>query len=152
MRAAFYKATRSGVQGLYNRLVRAWEPGDYSHGELIFSDGMAASASFIDKGVRFKQIDFNPDHWDFVDLRGFDERYARQWFIDHEKAKYDLRGQMHFVVGPETGDKDRYFCSEAMAAALRLKDPWRYGPNLLHAVLSSPSLNPASAGFLLPRS
>jgi len=150
LQAAFYKATRPGIPGIYNRLVRAWEPGEYSHCELIFSDGLAASASFMDGGVRFKDIDFHPAHWDIIDLGWADEDYARQWFVAHEHAPYDVIGQVHFVISPVRGSKRGYWCSEAMAAALRLKDPWRCGPNLLHAVLSSTLLNPASAGFLLP--
>lgn len=45
MIAAFYKSTRPGWTGLYNRIIRWWERGDYSHCELIFSDGLAASSS-----------------------------------------------------------------------------------------------------------
>ena len=41
MRAAFYKATRPALQGLYSRAVRFIERGPYSHCELAFGDGMA---------------------------------------------------------------------------------------------------------------
>lgn len=151
MRAAFYIATRPGAAGIYNRFVRFWESGDSSHCELIFSDGIAASASLVDGGVRFKQIDFDPLHWIVIDLgNAFDEAYARQWFEDRVKegAQYDLFGQLRFLISPLKGDSNRYWCSEAVAAALQLREPWRYGPNLLKSVLMDIT-NPADAGFFL---
>lgn len=149
MRAAFYKSTRPGVSGLYNRLVRVWERGPHSHVELVFSDGKSASASLIDDGVRFKDINFKHEHWDFIDLAGFDEVYARQWFVDHEHDPYDLWGQSRFIISPVKPSERGVWCSEAVAAALQLCEPWRYGVNPLRAVLASPFLNPASAGFSL---
>jgi hypothetical protein len=149
MHVAFYTGTRPGYQGLYNRLVRWWESGDCSHVELIFKDGLSASASLADGGVRFKAIDYNPDHWIIVDLGNhFDEDFARQWFADRIKdgAQYDLLGQLHFVFAPIRGDKARYWCSEAVASALQLREPWRYGPNLLKTVLLDIT-DPANAGF-----
>ena len=53
MRTAFYKGTRPGWQGIYSRAVRVIDRGPYSHCELVFSDGLSASASYIDGGVRF---------------------------------------------------------------------------------------------------
>lgn len=143
MRAAFYTGTRPGISGLYNRVVRWWEPGDCSHCELIFSDGMSASASFMDKGVRFKEIEYDPTRWAIVELGiQFDEAGARQWFELHDKEEYNVIGQMHFVVSPIRIDHG-YWCSSAVAASLGMKDPWRYGPNLLKAVLSSIAKQPA---------
>jgi hypothetical protein len=151
MRAAFYTGTRPGVPGLYNRLVRSWEPGGSSHAELIFSDGVSASASFMDKGVRFKEIDYDPTKWEIIDLgERFNEDYARQWFELHEDEPYNLLGQIHFVVSPVRIDGG-YWCSAAMAAALQLVNPWRYGPNLLRDVLVSIVTKPPKGGFLLPQ-
>lgn len=45
MKAAFYKATRPGLQGIYSRAVRWIDRGPYSHSEPVFSDGLSASAS-----------------------------------------------------------------------------------------------------------
>jgi hypothetical protein len=151
VRAAFYKATPPGVRGLYNRGIQAWTDSPYSHVELIFSDGLAASSSFMDHGVRFKYIDFAPERWDFVPLPGFEERDARAWFEEHRGEGYDLLGNGHFVFAPITGNSERWFCSEACAAALGLPEPWRYDPATLFSVLSRFSnLQPASAGFLMP--
>lgn len=134
-RSASYKGTRPGLAGGYNRIVRRIDNGPYSHDELIFSDGMAASASWMDGGVRFKRIDFNPDHWDFIDLPPEKEAAARQWFIDHDGEPYDLPGNLRFLCGVVREEKDGWFCTEAKMAALGFTDPWRYGPNGAAAIL-----------------
>lgn len=135
MRAAFYKGTRPGLQGIYSRVVRLIDRGPYSHCELVFSDGISASASWIDGGVRFKHIDYKPKHWDFVDLPANLEDAARQWFTTHEGHGYDLLGNLRFVFWMvRESDKD-WFCSEAIGAALGMPEAWRLGPNGLAAAL-----------------
>ena len=146
MRAAFYKATRPGWQGIYSRAVRVIDRGDFSHCELVFSDGMSASASYIDGGVRLKRIDYDPAHWDFIELPDHLEPYTRDWFERNAGAPYDLMGNVRFVLPFLPDSQHGWFCSEAMAAALRLKEPWRFGPNGLAALLRS-SYQPAQAGF-----
>jgi hypothetical protein len=137
VKAAFYRGTRPGLPGIYNRGVRWWTRSPYSHCELIFNDGMAASSSFMDGGVRFKRIDFDPEHWDFVDLPAHLEPTARAWFAAHAGQPYDLLGNLHFLLGPVADDKFKWFCSESIAAALGIADPWRYDPGVLASALSS---------------
>jgi len=134
MRAAFYKGTRPGIQGIYNRLVRAWTRGPYSHVELVFFDGYSASSSFLDGGVRFKKIDFDPEHWDFVEIPN-GEIKARNWFIRHEGQKYDVLGIAHLVVGFIGQAQNKWYCSEAVAEALGIQDSWRFEPNVLASLL-----------------
>jgi hypothetical protein len=145
-RAAFYKGTRPGLSGIYNRGVRAWTRSSYSHAELVFPSGWSASSSYMDGGVRLKMIDFDPALWDFVDVPPAFEKAAFQWFLDHRGAKYDLLGDLHFVIAPVEGGKDKWFCSESIAAALGLPEPWRYDPATLFSVLTFIN-QPASAGF-----
>jgi hypothetical protein len=145
MRAAFYKGTHSGLPGVYNRLVRCWTKSAYSHVELVFSTGHAASSSYMDGGVRLKVIDFDPAKWDFVELPAHLEKGAREWFEAHRGQKYDLLGNLHFVLSPVADDKRKWFCSESVAAALGLPDPWRYDPGTLASALTI--MQPASAGF-----
>lgn len=131
LRIAFYKGTRPGLEGLYSRLARWMDRGPYSHCELIFSDGMSASASFVDGGVRYKQITYNPAHWDFMEIpdpSGNLEKLARLWFDEHEGAKYDLWGNVRFVFGGVKDSSDRFFCSEATMAGLGFAEAYRYGP------------------------
>lgn len=135
MRLALYKSTRPGLQGIYSRLARWIDGGPYSHCELVFSDGLSASASFIDGGVRFKAIDYDPAHWDFIELPFYLEPDARQWFAANEWAGYDLIGNLKFVMPLIPHSKSRWFCSEAIAEALGMADSWRYGPNGLAAAI-----------------
>ena len=154
-KAAFYKGTHPGMAGIYNRLVRWWTRSPYSHVELIFFDGgpgadsHAASSSYMDGGVRFKVIAFDPTLWDFVDLPDSLALPALAWFDKHDGAAYDLLGNVHFVLSAVGDDKQKWFCSEAVAAALGIPDPERFDPGTLHAALTF--LNePAAAGFFSP--
>ncbi|KQW97144.1 hypothetical protein ASC94_10155 [Massilia sp. Root418] len=149
-RAAFYKGTRPGFAGAYNYVVRTWTDSPYSHVELIFSDGMAGSASFADGGVRLKAIELDPARWDFMELPAHLEPAARAWFESHAGAKYDLLGNLQFILTPFGQDQRRWFCSEACGAALSLPEPWRYDPPTLASALTLISIQPASAGFLMP--
>ena len=135
MRASFYKATRPGVQGIYSRAVRWIDRGPYSHCELVFSDGLSGSASYIDGGVRLKLIDYNPAHWDFVAVPDGLEPAARAWFEQHQGASYDLIGNLSFLCPLVPDSRRKWFCSEAIAAALGIPEPHRLGPNGLAAVL-----------------
>lgn len=134
MMLAFYKGWRGGLAGLFDAAVRWWTRGQYSHCEIVFSDGMAASASVRDGGVRFKRISFDHSRWDFVPVAG-DERAVRTWFAAHEGAGYDFLGLFGFVWRREPGAARRWFCSEACAAALGIDDAWRFCPNGLAAVV-----------------
>jgi hypothetical protein len=135
MKVAFYKGTRSGIAAIYSIGVRLWTQSKYSHCELIFSDGMAASSSFSDGGVRFKMIDFDSEKWDIFEMPDHLEENARQWFIDHEGLKYDLLGNVRFIIGLVRNSNNRWFCSEAMGAALGLMDSWRFSPGDLFSIM-----------------
>ena len=139
MRIAFYRVIRPGIQGVYSHAVRLWTRSPYSHCEAIFSDGLAASSSFLDGGVRFKKIDFDPAHWDFVDL-DCDESQVRQWFEQHQGAGYDLIGNVSFVIGFVPDGKNKWSCAESVAAALGYPEPWRYSPAILHSTISNSRL------------
>jgi len=133
--AAFYKGTRPGLAGLYNRAVRAWEKGEYSHCELVFRHGQSGSSSFEDGGVRLKAIDYDPARWDMIPLPDYLEARALDWFDRHRGAGYDLAGNLHLVVGFIPQSRPRKFCSEAVGEALGLPEAWRFGPNALYTAL-----------------
>jgi len=137
MKLALYTATRPGLAGIYNRLVRLIDGGPFSHCELIFSDGMCASASFIDGGVRYKEMTPDPAKWEVRDLPSdFDEAAARAWFDAHLGAGYDIAGNLRFVFRWWPHSKTKWFCSEAIAAALGLPEPADLGPNGLANILT----------------
>ncbi|MBY0556561.1 MAG: hypothetical protein K2P77_05090, partial [Burkholderiaceae bacterium] len=128
--------------------VRRWTRSAYSHCELVFSDGWAASSSFIDDGVRFKQIQFDPEHWDFIELPAALEHTARAWFEEHEGDRYDLWGNVRFIVSPVHDSRQAWFCSEAVAVALGIPDAWRFDPGALYSVLKYAHHKPATAGLV----
>jgi hypothetical protein len=149
LRVAFYRGTHAGLPGVYNRLVRWWTRSQYSHVELILPWGAAASSSAMDGGVRFKFIDFDPALWDFVDVPLELASSAEDWFNTHYGQGYDYLGNVHFVLSAVGDDKRKWFCSEAVAAALGMPNPERFDPGTLHAALSFLT-QPASAGFFTP--
>lgn len=129
--AAFYK----GRTRLFNRAVSWWDSGPYSHCELEFADGLSGSSSFLDGWVRLKHIVYDPEHWDrFTILADVD--YARQWFVDHDGWKYDVRGDIWFVLGSPAGvSTNKVFCSSAFMSALQFPDSWRFTPNTARAAI-----------------
>lgn len=135
LQVAFYKGTRPGAAGLYNRLGRWLDHGPYSHAELIMSDGMSASSSFMDRGVRIKYIGYTSGNWDFVAIPDRFEAGARAWFLEHNGDPYDLLGNVNAAFGFVPHSINKWFCSESIASSLKLMDPWRYKPNGLFAVL-----------------
>lgn len=135
MKIALYKSTRSGMAGLYNRLVRWWDRGVYSHCEVVFSDGMSASSSYLDKGVRFKDITYELDKWDFFDVPDSYEANAREWFEKHKGQGYNLIGNARFAIGFLAPPENKWFCSESIAASLGVPEPWRMSPNGIVAIL-----------------
>lgn len=134
-RMAFYKGTHPGIPGIYNRAIRARGRGPYSHVEMCFPDGECASSSWMDGGVRFKTMELGDDNWDFIELPIEWVPAARLWFRQHEGKAYDFWGNLHLVIGFVGNSPDNWFCSEAMAAALCIDEPWRLEPNALYVVV-----------------
>ena len=62
---------------------------------------------------------------------------ARAWFELHQGEPYDLLGNLRFVWWMVCEAPQGWFCSEAAAAALGLREAWRLGPNGLAALLLS---------------
>ena len=129
---ALYKGTRPGFEGIQNRLGRFIDRGPYSHTELLFSDGLSASASFIDGGVRTKPIGYSSvGSWDFLpisDPAGEIEKRALKWFLEHNGLKYDVWGNIRFATNFARDSPDKWFCSESCLAALGFPEAFRYGP------------------------
>lgn len=133
---ASFKGNRPGIAGLFSIAVKWWLGGAYSHTELIFSDGVSGSSRSPDGGVFLKEVEYNKEDWDFLQIDG-DEQAARQWFIDHEGEDFDFLGLLGFVWTRGLNRRRRWFCSEAVAAALGFQEPHRFDPCFLHAILNS---------------
>lgn len=132
--AAFYTGTKPGIPGVYNRLVRKRGRGLYSHVELVFSDGMWGSSSFMDGGVHLRPVKPSAD-WHYIDLPPELEDYARKYIEDRIGRGYDIMGNVHLTIGFVSNDPIKEFCSEIAAGALQLPESWRFEPNALAAVL-----------------
>lgn len=135
MQIAFYK----GRKRFFNRFVSWWDRGPYSHMEVIYADGQAASSSFMDRGIRFKRIEFDADKWDVVDVPNglFDEHASRNWFVAHVGRRYDFLGLIRFAFDAIPERKSKWFCSEACLESLGIKDPWRFTPNAAYSLITS---------------
>ena len=137
MRIALHHGPREGIWRLVSWFVRYWTRGPYDHCEIVFSDGLSASSSLSDKGVRFVRKEYDPARWHFIDLKGFDEGYAREWFEEHQGERFDILAMLAFVWRPHAGRDNEWCCSEACASALRFVEAWRLCPNTIAAVLRS---------------
>lgn len=151
MQAAFYR----GRKRLFNRLTAWWLRGDYSHVELVLDTdatglSICASSSMMDGGVRVKHMRLDPEHWDIVPVAG-DPAQAWAWLRAHEGEGYDYLGLVGFIARVLGHDKERWLCSEAVAAMLGIPESWRFDPCSLWAALSRqaspPPPQPVSTGF-----
>jgi hypothetical protein len=128
MQVAFYK----GRTRLFNRLVSWWLSGPYSHCELVIWTNpqglsLCISSSFMDGGVRSKWMALDPEHWDLVPVTGSTAR-AMVWLDANKGAGYDVLGLVGFFWRRVTGDRRKFFCSEAVAAMLGFAQAWRMDP------------------------
>ncbi len=140
MKVAFYKATRPGLAGIVNRLIRWWTNSPYSHCELIISESdagaLCASSSYEDNGVRFKTIRLKPENWDIIEVptTASQEADAETWYRLHDGQPYDLTACIGFVWrrNHRAGHWD---CSESIGDAFAVPEAWRFDPGTLYAAL-----------------
>jgi hypothetical protein len=127
---AFYKGVRPGISGLYNRLGRHLDRGPYSHCEMVFSNGLSGSSSYVDKGVRFKLIGYSSvGYWDFLPLPSTLEDRAFAWMHRHQGLKYDILGNLRFASNFARDSEDKWFCSEAIMSMSGFPEAYRFGPS-----------------------
>ncbi|WP_299647189.1 hypothetical protein [uncultured Jannaschia sp.] len=139
----YYVAFYRGTGDWADRIVRFATRSAYSHCELIWSETRpklgttveCLSASRRDGGVRLKQIELKPAKWCVYDVTwapdGTWDRAA-----DKLGAPYELWSLVTtHLFNFRRGDRDRWFCSELIAYALRLDMPHAYSPgDLLRAI------------------
>lgn len=153
MYLAFYNVNAKGSEGnghLMDRLIGLWTRGDFSHAELLFSDGKPRtqatcfSSSPRDGGCRFKDIDVTDGKWTLVPLSVcmMDELKVEEWCRTQVGKPYDWPGIFGFVCWPFVRqDPKRFFCSEVVVAALQQigmfpgVSAWRVSPNRLYKMV-----------------
>lgn len=130
-------AFRYGDPRFYARAVCWWRGGDVSHCETARQlDGNlhdCISSSYLDDGVRRKDIALVPEKWRIYELPG-DWQTAEQWYALNKGKKYDLRGFIAGVVPPAGETRGRLFCSEVGAEIVGLPEPWLFFPREFEAV------------------
>lgn len=118
MRLAFYKAPGD----LIDKSIRRWTKSEYSHCELVFSNGLWFSASPRDGGTRFKHIDIDPEKWDFicVPMTLEQELKVYDFCIAEDRCLYDWLGILFTQVIPLSFENPWWwFCSEVCVAAFQ---------------------------------
>lgn len=142
MRVAFFAGRHPGWRGIYGVIVKWWTRGDFSHAELIESDNPdgtvnAWSSAYLDGGVRRTRLTLTPSDWRVVDVPLTPEQQAAaiQWFEAHKGQPYDVRGMFGLALRRIPYERDRWFCSEAIAASLGFEDPWRLDPATFYVCL-----------------
>jgi hypothetical protein len=127
---AMYKAKGNWV----NAIIRWRTQSIYSHCELVI-DSISHSSSVRDGGVRRKSILFKDSDWDIIHLPWASEKYALEHF---ERTRHRPYGWLDLlltqVLGRSSSDHCGDFCSEWVAAALRLPRSTRYSPQMLAEV------------------
>lgn len=120
MRIAFYKGWGHGTA--IDRVVCLMTFSKYSHCELVFSDGVCASSSLRDNGVRFKSIDLESGHWDVYDLqiRASDEDLIRAYFNLREGMRFDLLGAIFSWAWPRVWPKKVFSCARVCTEVLQI--------------------------------
>lgn len=127
MQLALYK----GKGRVGNAITRWWTGSIYSHCELVI-DGVCHSASFMDGGVRRKEIDLASGRWDVVDVPWADKEYALAFFERTKGAKYDWFGIFGSqLLNHRMHHAHRWFCSEWFGGATRLPHPETRSPDTL---------------------
>ena len=113
------------------RFIQWWSGSVYSHCELVVS-GLCYSSSIMDKGVRAKVIELEPDKWDVIDLPWAEAAAVLEYFKATDRNTY---GWFSMVVSQlfnrNQVDSDSQFCSEWCASALGLPNPSTYSPKTL---------------------
>ena len=115
MKIIFYK---SQYGNWVDKLISILTFSKYSHCELVFSNGMCATSSVRDGGIRMKMHNID-DHWDSYDLVGnFDEDTITYWFSINSNDTYDWLGAIGSLFHIDLTSEDKKFCSYSCAISL----------------------------------
>lgn len=130
-------AFRYDDKRIFARLVCLVQGGDSAHCEAAwYWEGEAhkcVSASWVDGGVRGKEIVMPPEKWRIYEMP-IKSDLALQWLVVNKGMPYDFLGLLGFFIRRISGIRKAWFCSEAVADMIGLPDPHRYDLALLESV------------------
>ena len=118
IKIAFFKAIYGNA---VDRFVSFFTLSKYSHCEIVFSDGLSASASSADGGIRFKHITFD-EKWDLYELNipYANEQYIKDWFEYNKNDGYDYIGAGGSIFKLDFSSEDKKYCSYSCSLVLGL--------------------------------
>ena len=139
MRAAFYigDPNLNPDARFFDRTISWWTKSPYTHVEWVFDNGMCFSASPVDGGCRFKNIDITTPKWKVVDVPWANHDEIWEFCTDRDGLKYDWLGIFLSQTLPlNVHDPNRWFCSEIVMASLQCKRPNAYNPADVYEVFT----------------
>jgi hypothetical protein len=140
---ASYTGTQKGWQGIFNIGIRKLTKSIYSHTEVCIGNPFDApvkcvSSSGVDKGVRAKTMQLNPDKWDILPMDWVTEKDVEDFLAENEGTGYDFMGCARFVFPFALRDHPvKFFCTEAVATIAGYKDAWRFSPGDFHVIIEA---------------
>ena len=131
-------AFRYNDKRFFARAVTWLRGGDSAHCEAVSKwrgdFNTCTSASFMDDGVRQKQMPLPADKWRIYEIEGIDAKDVDEWFKKHRGKKYDVLGLVGFIWRRVEGSVRRFFCSEVVADIMGLPEPHLYDLRTLESV------------------
>ncbi len=149
LKLRFYRAFCDSATAL-DKVIGVASLGDFSHVEGEFMDGFSFSISPRDKGARFKEINYNPDHWETVEIMVSvaDEEKIREQCIQMVKdgIKYAYCGAALSITPFCFSLPNRKFCSRIWVDLLSsvgypLRDGCWYTPQEFYDEIKKYDLN-----------
>ncbi|VVO24251.1 hypothetical protein [Pseudomonas fluorescens] len=124
-------ALRKDDERIGARFIQWWSGSPYSHCELVVS-GVCYSSSIMDKGVRAKVIELEPEKWDVIDLPWADAGTVLKYFAKTDGFSYGWFSMIFSqLFNRNQTDGDSQFCSEWCAAAVGIPNPSIHSPKTL---------------------
>lgn len=127
VKVAFYKHSKT----FFGRCIRLkqyhfeklpWRDAQYSHVEIVFSDGYFFSSSEQDGGTRFKKIDPKDGHWDFIEIEVTKEKERRMREFAEKQSGQKYAWRAIFFAQMLNFNRHRngnWFCSQIVCRILQ---------------------------------
>lgn len=139
---AYYLGTKKENTSatLMDRLICAMTKSRYSHVELVYEYnhhtkfGTCWSSSMRDGGVRRSTINFGSGHWEMYRLSEQPNKgRILTWMTQQDDRKYDYFGALGVKFPWFKQSKQRWYCTELIAAALHLPSSAGISPQSMYA-------------------
>lgn len=140
MYLAFYKGRKSenSRADWFDFIVCLFTSSRYSHVEILTEydeetgEANAWSSTHRNSGIRMKHMNVHTNSWEVFRIKtDRTKEEVKDWFIKRDHHKYDWFGVLGVVLPFKFHKKRRWFCSEAVAASLGMRDPSKLTPELL---------------------